>query len=444
MVLSASPPVYSSVSFLLDQLANELSQDQNLIRVKKLLLYVCTGTWESNQERLERLALRGLVQHLFEVAPTFEQFQHQINQAVATLNKAAEYTILANTIITRFHAVYAAVPQHRTVVTSPASYQAVAQQLAQEAEATRIKKLLLLTCRSIWENNATKLAQLNLAELVQELHQIAPTAETLRTILSQVASALSKPEEYRAIAELMSDRFQVLYQAAGAAAASSEASGWGPSTITELRQGIDIKGTEAKGTAHLSDSPLPATARADQQTAELSPRSLLRVVPNSSAVARTTEPQSSQVRTNLPARPPLRVLSFAQSQKAADRFNLRLEIMLDTNPLKAKILLFSLLHEAFQWNADHEAMLKVHELDDLLRILFVSYKLFSEAASKLKQIAQHLGAEDYFQVAEAIIRAIEPFYIEVLPAAVPLPAHTSADVTRMKTDTNEVTLPERH
>lgn len=279
---------------------------------------------------------------------------------------------------------------------------------------------------------------------MQELHQIAPTAETLRTILSQVASALSKPEEYRAIAELMSDRFQVLYQAAGAAAASSDASGWGPSTITELRQGIDIKGTEAKGTAHLSNSPLPATARADQQTAELSSRSLLRVVPNSSAVARTTEPQSSQARTNLPARPPLRVLSFAQSQKAADRFNLRLEIMLDTNPLKAKILLFSLLHEAFQWNADHEAMLKVHELDDLLRILFVSYKLFSEAASKLRQIAQQLGADDYFQVAEAIIRAIEPFYIEVLPAAVPLPAHPSADVTRMKTDTNEVTLPERH
>lgn len=400
MVLSASPPVHASAIVQLDQIANELSQDQNLIRIKKLLLYVCTGTWENDRQRLDCASLRGLLQQLFEVSRSFEQLQHQLNQAVACLNKSAEYTILANTIISRFHAVYTQ-PQNRAVTINRDAYQAVAQRLDQEAEPIRIKKLLLLTCRSTWENNTTKLAQLNSAELVQELYQIAPTAETLRLTLHQVAKALSKPNEYTAIAETISAHFQVLYS-----------------------QAADQGAT-------------------DQQTATLPARTLLTVVPSRAETVKPTELKSTESTAKKPARPPLRVLTFVHPQKTTDLFNLRLEIMLDVNPFKAKILLFSLLHEPFKWNAEHEAMLKTHELEELLRILFLSYKLYSEAASKLRQTAKQLGTEEYLQPTEAIIRAIEPFYAAVLPAPASMPVCAS-EVTNMKADTNEVTLPERH
>jgi hypothetical protein len=399
MVLSASPPVHSSVIVLLDQIANELSQDQHLLRIKKLLLYVCTGTWEHDPNRVDRASLRGLVQQLFEISLTFEQLQHQLNQAVASLNKSAEYTILANMLISRFHAVYS--QENQAVNISRDSYQAVAQRLEQEAEPVRIKKLLLLTCRSTWENNATTLAQLNSTELVQELYQIAPTAETLRLTLNQVAKALSKPAEYAAIAETISAHFQTLYE-------------------------------------HTAEQQ--AT---DQQTAILPSQTLLKAVPNRSTTVKATAVKATESTAAKTAKPVLRVLTFTCPQKTTDLFNLRLEIMLDVNPLKAKILLFSLLHEPFRWNPEHEAMLKTHELEELLRILFLSYKLYSEATSKLRQTAQQLGSEEFFQAAEAIIRAIEPFYAEVLPATVPIPACAS-EVTNMKADTNEVTLPEQH
>lgn len=114
MVLSASPPIYSTVSPLLDQIAEELTQDQNLLRIKKLLLYVCTGTWENDSQRLDRATTRVLLQHLFDLSPSFEQLQQQLNQVVTTLNKSAEYTIVANTVINRFHTVYAEVQQSQT------------------------------------------------------------------------------------------------------------------------------------------------------------------------------------------------------------------------------------------------------------------------------------------------------------------------------------------
>ncbi|NJO79620.1 MAG: hypothetical protein HC827_14645 [Cyanobacteria bacterium RM1_2_2] len=154
MVLSVPPPVQSKVvSPLLDQIVAELSQEQNLIRIKKLLLYVCTGTWENNRQRLARVPLNVLLQHLFETSSTFEQLQHQLNQVVASLNKSAEYTIVANAVISRFHGVYSKLEQDQPTA-NQAFYEAVAERLQQEPDLIRIKKLLLLTCRSTWETIA--------------------------------------------------------------------------------------------------------------------------------------------------------------------------------------------------------------------------------------------------------------------------------------------------
>ncbi|NJO79622.1 MAG: hypothetical protein HC827_14655 [Cyanobacteria bacterium RM1_2_2] len=119
--------------------------------------------------------------------------------------------------------------------------------------------------------------------------------------------------------------------------------------------------------------------------------------------------------------------------------------MQDTNPLRAKILLFSLLHERYQGSAEHDAFLKSHELDDLLRAFFLSYRLYLEAENQLRGIAKSL-AGDYLQVAEAIIRAIQPFYTEVESVSdlvVVMPAKIApTEITSMKADTNEMTFPE--
>lgn len=442
MVLSVSSPVQSKVvSSLLDQIAAELSQDQNLIRIKKLLLYICTGTWENDHHRLARAPLNALLQHLFEIAPTFAQLQHQLNQVVASLNKSAEYTIVANVVISRFNAVYANLEQDQPTA-NQTFYEAVAERLQQEPDLTRIKKLLLLTCRSTWESNSKKLAQLNMLDLVQELHQIAPTVESLRASLTQVARALSKPDEYTKIAATISDAFQGFQ-------------------IEEKTEWIPVPEVVHTNVAVTSDETPDQTPQTPNQTASLPhngdrPTELKSALPGFiSQFAPQSAPQSAPLTTTKSidqgseADVP-KVLVLIQPKKPMELFDLRLEMMQDTNPLRAKILLFSLLHEPFQGSAEHDAFLRTHELDDLLRVFFLSYRLYSEAENQLRKVAKLLAASDYFQVAEAIVRAIQPFYTEVesvsdLVAVVPTATPAAfTEITSMKADTNEITLPDHH
>jgi hypothetical protein len=449
MVLSVPPPVQSKVvSALLDQIAAELSQDQNLVRIKKLLLYVCTGTWENDRQRLTRAPLNALLQHLFEVAPTFEQLQHQLNQVVASLNKSAEYTIVANGVISRLHAVYAKVEQQPTA--NQAFYDTVAERLQQEPDLIRIKKLLLLTCRSTWENNSGKLAQLDLLDLVRELHQIAPTTE-LEASLTQVAKALSKPDEYTKIAVTIGRAFQGFD--ADEKTELSNITRW-------LPESIPPNVTSVMGAPLQSNCALPSLPQHGDQSTELKPvgirlaQSISQSAPQ--YIHQTVQQpilgavtSSISLSVEQPPSPEQKVLVLAQPQKIVELFNLRLEIMQDTNPLRAKILLFSVLHERFEGSSEHDAFLRTHELDDLLRVFFLSYRLYSEAENQLRQIAKALAVGDYLQVAEAIIRAIQPFYTEAESAAssgtvTPMMTTpiTPTEITSMKADTNEVTTPE--
>jgi hypothetical protein len=418
MVLSVPPPVQSKVvASLLDQIAAELSQDQNLIRIKKLLLYVCTRTWENDRQRLARAPLNQLLQQLFETSPTFEQLQHRLNQVVVNLNKSAEYTIVANTIGSRFRVVYSKLEQNQPTA-NQAFYEAVVERLQREPDEIRIKKLLLLTCRNTWENNSKKLAQLNLLDLVQELHQIAPTIESLTASLTQVSKALSKPKEYTQIAAIISNAFQSCYE--DKKAELSHITEW----LTEPVYS-DMTFT-SKVVPHRPPCVWSCSQNGDQNGNGYS------------------NGYGDQLPKPTPKVAPQKVLMLTQPQKIADLFNLRLEIMQDTNPLRAKILLFSLLHEHYEGSAEHDAFLRSHELDDLLRAFFLSYRLYSEAENQLRQIAKSL-VDDYLQVADAILRAIQPFYtqVELIPNLVVMPMKVlPTDITNMKVDTNEVTFPE--
>lgn len=456
MVLSAVPLNQSkAVASLLDQMTDELAQDQNLSRIKKLLLYVCTGTWETDPRRLERASLKILIQHLFEISLTFEALQRQLNQAVASLNKAAEYRIVANAILSRFSAVYAlhrAVSQ-KAIVTqafTPAFYEPIyweiAQQLQQSPAQARIKKLLVLTCRSTWENNALKLEQISLTDLVCELHQIASSPDSLGITLHQVAKALSKPEEYAQVADMIQAAFQILYQAEvysevylPAAVSDSASETIGPaSDPTELRvKGIELASFEALTSKALpNQQPAIPTVPVLPQLAQI-PLQAVQI----QAMHQVVQSPSAPVANLAPAKPALKIVR-KQPRRMADLFDLRLEIMHDTNPLKAKILLFSLLHTLFQDDADHEALLKTHELDDLFRILFLSFRSYAELEDRLRQTAKRLNDTEYLQSAEAILRAVRPFYaVNSAPTSSDLPVQL-ADITDFKADTHEITQPD--
>lgn len=101
------------------------------------------------------------------------------------------------------------------------------------------------------------------------------------------------------------------------------------------------------------------------------------------------------------------------SQPPVDLFDLRQEVMQYTNPLRAKVLLFSLLYRTFQINCAEEALLlKSHRLDQLLEDTLSRYPHYEQLAAHLKQTARKLDDPvEYDQVSCAILRSVKSYYI---------------------------------
>lgn len=216
-----------------DEITRNLSSHANLLRIKKLMFYICRNQWESEQFRLEELNLKALIQELHQVAPTQERLRHLLRDAVKNLSKQAEYLRIADTIAAEFSRFYysqfdatqivAASPDSTTEVTVNFEEQTVeprspsdpilqvTQALDSHRNAARIKKLLFYACHRRWENDALILQQTDLATLIQDLHTQNSTLETLRSTLEERVKTLSKRTEYTQVAEIIVYGFSRLY-----------------------------------------------------------------------------------------------------------------------------------------------------------------------------------------------------------------------------------------
>jgi hypothetical protein len=380
---SAEPTIIAAASLdssPLDLVLQTLAQDPNLLRIKKLLIYACDQTWETDSDHISQADLRQLIERLLAIAPTLSHLQSYLKQLVRSLNKSKEYALVANGLITHLNKLY---PESQTAQCPPAypRFAQVAQELDQASDRLRIKKLLIFACKNTWETNSQAIDQIPTLELVQTIYQLTPTLPSLTIILSSLVQSLSKPTEYQQVAEKILQICQVLYQN--------------------------------------SSSPTPTPP----------------------APARKASPAAQPVQASAkPAR---------KGRDLSNLFDLRLELMRYTNPLRVKILLFSVLHEPLA--AEDDLLLKGHELDDLLRMLLKSYKQAIELESQLYSMANKLPEPaEYIQVASVLLRTIQPFYVQ--PANQPenptplrsLPAQPRDEQTSLagaQVDSHETTQP---
>ncbi len=344
----------------LDQVIQGLSHDPNLPRIKKLLIYSCRQTWETAPNQLSQYDLSCLVQELCQPHASLEHIKTRLYHLVKTLSKPAEYTLIANALIYHLEPLYLensenlADPATQVVHGWP-DYATVAHQLEQDVDVLRVRKLIYAACRQTWENDPAVLSQTPLAELVQELYRLTSTPQTLDAILNGIVCTLNRQVEYRQIAQRIAIACSSLY---------------------------------------------PSHAESTQ--------SLL------SPAAPTPSPPAASVPTgSLPLPSPTHSpVSAAISPPApSNLFDLRLEIMKYANPLRAKVLLFSVLHGSMEYTSPMWDMLKAEGLDELLSQLFHQYPIFAELQTKLPSTAQRLPERDtYSHVSDVILRAIKPCY----------------------------------
>ncbi len=227
----------------------------------------------------------------------------------------------------------------------------VVQNLEQHENLTRMKKLIYCACKKAWENDTEILEQLRLKDLLKELIDLSPTIEHLTVALNSVVKQLNKQAEYSLVANGIISELAKLYP--------------------DTDESTLVKSNRLHSTVSTAYS-------VPQQPTAMPPE-----------------------------------LQLSEPKRHYDPFDLRLEIMKYTNPLLAKILVFSTVdRKLFEFgNPQDWVAMKTQELDDLLLRLFRACETITELEFQLNSTAKCLEDTSQFkQAASVIIRAMKPFY----------------------------------
>ena len=455
--------------------AQRLEQSPHLNRIKKLLLYVCRNAWESDPHKLEVLNLSPLLQELVGTSATIVQLEQTLQTAVRTLSKPAEYAAIAQTILQQAPRLYApsAPPSpepvssalspppsslyeasYETSVASaplsdarPPLYDRLAQELEHLSYSIRAKKLLLYVCRNRWENDPAHLSRVDLPALLADLHRLAPTPDQLRSLIERFVQTLSKQAEYGLVARGILAHLQPLYPLEAdlpAIVPSSQPTLEGATALYEAvaqqleteQNWLRIKKLMVYACRQQWESDTAtlnsiSTARLTRELHQLAPTveqlelalgSVVRTLNKQAEyieVARAIVHHLSQLYSSPqpPAQPPApESLPVSTSRPPAQFFSVldaRLGIMRYANPLRAKIVVFSALHQPFNFGEQDWLNLRMHELDGLLQQLLATCQTYTDLEALLYGAARQLqDSEENVPTATAVIKCLRAFYLD--------------------------------
>lgn len=109
----------------------------------------------------------------------------------------------------------------------------VVQEVQQGGYADRVKKLVYFACTSTWEGDVSKLSQIDLKALLEQLCREHATLDALGQRFRDAISRINKKAEYARIAKMLLSKLQPLYQQPQA-----DPSAWAaPSPILSLEYG---------------------------------------------------------------------------------------------------------------------------------------------------------------------------------------------------------------
>ncbi|MEM6590524.1 MAG: adenylate/guanylate cyclase domain-containing protein [Cyanobacteria bacterium P01_H01_bin.119] len=366
-------------------------------RIKKLIFGTCYGAWENDPSVLAGFDMTELVTTLTQRCKTIDQCDAELKRVVASLNRKNHYAAIVTVIVENLACLYPVVESRAEALISEVAssedsdedhsvetvYQQVANQLENASNCTRVVKLLYCICYNAWESRTDAIAQLDVQDLVQRLHQLAPTLKDLKYRLAQAIKRLNRQGVYTRVANT------ILYHCRPLYANEIDAA--------QLSTPIPKAGELMASTTRVEAAPTPSAISDSTQVYAPHPHS----GPHSGAHSAQLESNGAGATATMPA----------QAKDRSDLFELRLDIMRYTNPLRAKLLLHSCLHGPFGFTPQDWSALRSQTIDDLIRSVFDYCETFDDLESKLDIIAHCLGETDESrQVAGALAQAMKPYY----------------------------------
>ncbi|MCT0253220.1 MULTISPECIES: hypothetical protein [unclassified Synechocystis] len=403
--------------------AHYLEEQDEGQRIKKLLFCLSKKYWENDPNVLDSNSLDTLLLELVVQKPTIEQFTFSLYKLVKTLNRPKVYAAVAKTILDQLGPIYTAyaetsvpkgvvthegaiaVGEGELAMPSPpeplaqpnvvADPQYLAGQIAhiliQHREQARIQKLIFAVARGYWENNLQAIEQVGLASLLLELRQRYPSPGQLQEGFNQIVNNINKATFYLAIAKLILEQMQSLYGGSGPHELDSpSASSLPDGPQTNLMVSPQHPGAFSQQTSIIDFNALPIPAPPPRH--------------------RQTDPLVTVLGAVVPT-PPGTSIQSQTDTKEYNLFDIRSEIMQYTNPLRAKILLFSVLFQSWDEHSPDWGLVRSYALDDLVEQLILSRRRPNEVEMKLNaQAGRMFDQEEYQQTAQTLIKIIKPLF----------------------------------
>ncbi|MGD1860549.1 MAG: adenylate/guanylate cyclase domain-containing protein [Leptolyngbyaceae cyanobacterium] len=379
----------------LEVAAQTLQQDPESRRIKKLVFGTYQGVWENDPRVLAEFDLGTMLKQLRQRHHTLIALEKALQLMASRLNHKEIYFAVADSILAALEPAYdeSASEAAPNLISDSLQdhYQEAADKLTQHGDHLRIKKLLYAILHTAWENDPKALALNTMVELVNDVHELAPTEEDLTYHLERIIKRLNRQERYTQLALIISETFHPLYGTTGMPLAAA----------TNVKQ-LEI--SESQFTVMGPDSDAMSVANDEGLT--------------SLTGWAQTDPSEDQTCAHDTSDQPSRQLSSESCtidptalRDRANLYNLRIEIMRYTNPLRAKILLLSTVRSPFTATRQDWLTLKSKSLDDLLQETFEYCQTFSDLESKLTIMCHCVdNVGDNLQTAGAILQAMKPFY----------------------------------
>ncbi len=377
----------SSDSFY--QAVQYLEDHPESIRVKKLIFCICKKSWENDINIVNSFSMDSLVKELITQQETLELLTLSLYKLVKTLNRPKVYAGVAKAIVEQLGPIYRELNRQTDVIEVPTEPQEThvsddtflleqaVSNLSNHPETARIHKLVYAITKNSWENDLNRIQHYGLKNLVTEMLDIYPDFNTLKQAFVRLVNNINKKNLYIAISKVILNQICGLYD--------------------NLRQEELLP---QRNSNSYSTQIISISNNDNYQSIEPSSASAFETsVVNVTSERMITE--LKQVQSTPAPSPP---------KPTYDIFEVRMEIMQYTNPLRAKILLFSLLFHPWDRSGQDWSTLRSYTLDDLLEQILQSGRSIGEVQGKLYNMAKSLHDPDSnLQAASTLVEAVKPF-----------------------------------
>ncbi len=212
---------------ILDEVVADLENDDNLLRIKRLLLYACRNVWAKDVDEVVRYGLRQLIEELLSAVEDIDTLKKILSEQVRRLNNRQEYVQSADTIIGTVGFLYSmrsqfAKPPATPQPPTPTKPETIPHPFDLRSEICRNvsplqAKILIYSALyypfSPRERDWSPMNNYNLDDLLLALYQACATSEDVRSKLYEAAQKSEFVEDSQRTAGVIYQAMRSLFPA---------------------------------------------------------------------------------------------------------------------------------------------------------------------------------------------------------------------------------------